>query len=80
MSYGYSHDLVEANKAADRRLVGVALGRFCIKQGISVSEVADYFKVSRMTIYNWFRGVTLPSRDNEDAIRGFLIRSTKHRS
>ena len=80
MSYGYSHDLVEANKAADRRLLGVALGRLCISRGISVSEISEQFGVSRMTVYNWFRGATLPTRANEDLIRGYLVRYTKHRS
>lgn len=61
MSYGYSQSLVEANKKADAKSLGVALGRLCIKHGVSVSEVAKELSVSRMTVYNWFWGVTLPS-------------------
>jgi DNA-binding transcriptional regulator YiaG len=61
MSYGYSQSLVEANKKANTKSLGVALGRLCIKHGISVSEVARELGVSRATVYNWFWGVTSPS-------------------
>jgi transcriptional regulator with XRE-family HTH domain len=60
MSYGYSQGLVLANKKASVKLPGVALGRACIKSGISVNVVAEYFGVSRMTIYNWFKGDSSP--------------------
>jgi predicted transcriptional regulator len=61
MSYGYSQSLVEANKRASIKSLGVALGRLCIKHGVSVSEVAKELRVSRMTVYNWFWGVTSPT-------------------
>ena len=61
MSYGYSQSLVEANKKASIKSLGVALGRLCIKHGVSVSEVAKELGVSRATVYNWFWGVTSPA-------------------
>lgn len=61
MSYGYSQNLARANKEASIKSLGVALGRMCIAQGISVQTVADKFGVSRMTIYNWFKGDTNPN-------------------
>ena len=60
MTYGYSQSLVYANKKASIKSLGVALGRACIRKNISVSTVADYFGVSRMTVYNWFKGDTVP--------------------
>ena len=57
MSYGYSQRLIEANKKADGKSLGVALGRVCIKQDISVTELAEKLGVSRATIYNWFWGL-----------------------
>jgi len=62
MSYGYSFQLVEANKAADDKSWGVLLGRTCIRLNIPVSEIAEKLDVSRATIYNWFWGTTNPSR------------------
>jgi transcriptional regulator with XRE-family HTH domain len=61
MSHGYSQSLVQANKEVSARLLGVALGRHCIKQGISVSDTAERFGVSRMTVYMWFKGERNPN-------------------
>ena len=55
-SRGYSARIIKANKAANANLPGVKLGRLCIAKEISVTHVAEYFKVSRMTVYNWFKG------------------------
>jgi len=52
MTYGYSQSLVYANKKANVKSLGVALGRVCIRANISVNKIADDFGVSRMTIYN----------------------------
>jgi len=37
MAQGYSFDLVEANKRASAKNIGVALGRVCIKARIPVT-------------------------------------------
>lgn len=63
MGYGYSQNLVRANKQASARSLGVALGRVCIRRGVSVTQIAEHFGVSRMTIYNWFKGVYDPRPD-----------------
>lgn len=62
MSYGYSQGLIAANKNGNARSLGVALGRVCIARGVPVSVVAANFGVSRMTVYNWFKGTTVPHR------------------
>lgn len=56
MSYGYSLRLVEQNRAADSRRLGVRLGGLCIAHDVPVAVVAKRFGVTRQTIYNWFRG------------------------
>lgn len=60
MTYGYSQSLADANKKADIKSLGVALGRVCIRANVSVCRVANHFGVSRMTIYNWFKGGSAP--------------------
>lgn len=72
MSYGYSSILVERNKKADRRHLGVALGRKCIAFNIPVSDIAEKLGVSRMTIYNWFVGQHDPQANYATAITEFL--------
>ena len=60
---GYSKRLIDDNKIANANKIGVKLGRLCIKLDIPVADVAAYCKVSRMTIYNWFKGSFDPSKD-----------------
>jgi hypothetical protein len=78
MSYGYSQSLVYANKKANVKSLGVALGRACILEGVSVSHVADSFGVSRMAVYNWFKGDSVPHPETHAAIEKY-IRSIKRR-
>jgi predicted transcriptional regulator len=72
MSHGYSQSLVYANKKANAKSLGVALGRVCIHEGISVSHVADFFGVSRMAVYNWFKGDSVPHPDSHAAIEKYM--------
>lgn len=72
MSYGYSQWIAQLNKDANARSLGVALGRVCIAHGIAVSAVADEFGVSRMTVYNWFKGYTHPHRALHDKIQRYI--------
>lgn len=68
MSIGYSQRLIEANKKASVKLLGVALGRLCIKQDIPVMLVAEELGVSRATIYNWFWGANAPDNKRSERI------------
>jgi DNA-binding phage protein len=60
MAYGYSLRLIELNREADSSLLGVRLGKVCIRRNIPVSSVAEQLGVSRQTVYNWFVGVNNP--------------------
>ncbi len=77
MGYGYSQNLVRTNKAASIKSLGVALGRVCIERDISVREIALAFGVSRMTIYNWFKGESIPKRSLENAIQRYIHTASK---
>lgn len=72
MSYGYSQLTVTANKQADKRLLGVALGRACIANGVPVADVAQKFSVSRQTVYNWFEGRHEPGAWVLEDIKAFI--------
>lgn len=78
MSYGYSQRLVDANKKANAKSLGVALGRLCIDLGIPVGSVAERLDVSRATVYNWFWGVTNPTHSKTAAIAK-MMQSLKNR-
>jgi transcriptional regulator with XRE-family HTH domain len=72
MTYGYSARLIALNKKADSRLLGVRLGRVCIKHNIPVSTIASNLGVSRQTVYNWFTGDTAPLNQSVDAINNLI--------
>lgn len=72
MGYGYSQGLVQANKEASARSLGVALGRFCIRNRISVLQISGHFGVSRMTVYNWFKGNTNPQKELTEPIQRYM--------
>lgn len=77
MSYGYSQYTIAANKSANRRLIGVALGRACIAKGVAVADVARQFGVSRQTVYNWFEGKHMPNRALLQQITAYVESLTK---
>lgn len=74
MMHGYSQRLIEQNGQADGHLLGVQLGRACIKHQVPVSAVAREFKVSRQTVYNWFSGVSNPTVSLRAAVNAYLAK------
>ena len=72
MSYGYSTRLIESNKAANPKLLGVRLGRACIRLRMPVAHVASTLGVSRQTIYNWFTGTSKPQNTVVDSVERLL--------
>ena len=74
MSYGYSLKLMELNKAADKKLLGVYFGAVCIKHDVPVAEVAKKLNVSRQAVYNWFAGVSNPKAPIAMKIEKFIAK------
>jgi hypothetical protein len=68
MATGYSSKFIHAVSTADKVKLGVKFGLICIQKDIPVADIADYFKVSRMTVYNWFKGVTAMPEKHEGAV------------
>lgn len=60
MSRGYSLRIRDLNAKADKRKLGVRLGRVCIKKDVPVSVIAKRMGVTRATVYNWFCGASVP--------------------
>jgi hypothetical protein len=72
MPKGYS--LLTANeiREANRSLLGVQLGRICLEKDIPVTDVAEFFDVSRVTVYSWFRGKTVVSGKYSDKMKRLI--------
>jgi predicted transcriptional regulator len=71
---GYSVFTARDIQRADGRLLGVKLGRLCVERAIPVTEVAEYLKVSRMTVYNWFKGTVDVSYKHEAQVESLIKR------
>jgi predicted DNA-binding protein YlxM (UPF0122 family) len=74
---GYTVSIVEANKRADARLLGVKLGRLCIALDVPVQEVAEAFSVSRQTVYHWFRGLRQPRETVSAKIEAYIAKNSR---
>ena len=61
MGFGYSLITVNEIQNANPNLLGVKLGKVCLKNNIPVKDVAEFFGVTRMTVYNWFKGKVVVS-------------------
>lgn len=72
MSTGYSLRIRNLNAKADKRKIGVRLGRVCIKHDIPVAVVAKHMGVTRATIYNWFCGVSAPQATSIGVLETYI--------
>lgn len=72
MSQGYSLRIRDLNAKADKRKLGVRLGRLCIKHDVPVSVIAQRMGVTRATVYNWFCGASAPQASAVTPIEAFI--------
>lgn len=70
--HGYTLALVQANKKAPSKLLGVRLGKACIAANLPVSQVATDFGVSRTAVYAWFKGISQPHWVLEQQIEKYI--------
>ena len=76
MCYGYSLRLVRLNREADSSKLGVRLGRLCMQHDIPVAKIASRFGVTRVTVYNWFCGQTVPRSRVVPLIEAYIAELT----
>jgi len=72
MSKGYSTLTVQEIEDANQNLLGVKLGKICVNKDIPVTDVAEFFGVSRVTVYAWFRGKTVVSGKHADKMQKLI--------
>ena len=71
---GYSEKFIQKVQGANQDKLGVRLGLACIRNEIPVNDAADFFKVSRVTIYNWFQGKTKVPTEHTEKIEKLLAK------
>jgi len=74
MAKGYSTPTVQEIKQANSNLLGVKLGQICVDRDIPVKDVAEFFNVSRVTVYKWFCGKTVVSGRHVEKIKKVLAK------
>lgn len=74
MSKGYSTLIVQEIEDANQNLLGVKLGKICVNKDIPVTDVAEFFGVSRVTVYAWFRGKTVVSGKHADKMQKLITK------
>ena len=72
MSRGYSLRIRDLNAKADKRKLGVRLGRVCIKKDVPVLVIAKRMGVTRATVYNWFCGASAPQTSLTSRIEVYI--------
>ena len=72
MSKGYSTLTVREISEANQALLGVQLGKVCVDKDIPVADIADFFRVSRVTVYSWFRGKAVVSGKHADKMQKLI--------
>lgn len=72
--HGYSSALVELVNQRDPDEVSTRFAKLCISRGFPVSEVAAHYRVSRVTVYAWFKGTSRPRPSHEEMMRRSLAK------
>jgi len=74
MSKGYSTLMLQEINDANQTLLGVKLGRICVERDIPVTDVSEFFGVSRVTVYAWFRGKAVVSGKHADKMQKLIAK------
>lgn len=74
MSRGYTTKFIRAVNEADQTKLGVQLGQLCIKNDIPVADVAEFIKITRMTVYHWFRGKTNVKNTHKETVEKLIAK------
>ena len=71
---GYSTLTAREIREANQSLLGVKLGMICLNKDIPVTDVAEFFGTSRVTVYSWFRGKTVVSGKHADKMQKLIAK------
>lgn len=71
MAKSYSEKyLISLGNLNDKR-IGVQFGKLCVKANLPPGLIADAMGVSRMSVYNWFRGKVV-NQKNVEKVEHFM--------
>jgi len=67
-SRGYNTKTIHQLSLVSSDSLGVKLGKVCVAKNIPVTDVAEFFGVSRQAIYMWFKGKASPRKDLREKV------------
>lgn len=82
MAKSYSEKYLLSLNDLNEKRIGVQFGKLCVKANLPPSMIADAMGVSRMSVYNWFRGKVVNQKNVEkverfmDIIEEYLDKGT----
>lgn len=71
MAKSYSEKYLISLSNLNEKRIGVQFGKLCVKANLPPSMVADAIGVSRMSVYNWFRGKVV-NQKNVEKVENFM--------
>lgn len=71
MARSYSDEFINSTKNSNSTSAGIVLAKLCLKANLPAKYIADFMRVSRMTVYAWFRGGYLREK-NLDLIKDLI--------
>jgi DNA invertase Pin-like site-specific DNA recombinase len=74
---GYTHAMAQLVASMDQTSTVAQFASYCISHEVPVEEVAKAFKVTRATVYNWFKGVYSPRERQLAKMQSILSRASK---
>jgi len=69
MAKSYSEKYLLSLNDLNEKRIGVQFGKLCVKANLPPSMIADAMAVSRMSVYNWFRGKVVNQKNVEKVER-----------
>lgn len=72
---GYSHAMARMVARLDQSSVVGQFATYCVTNDIPAEDIAKAFKVTRSTVYNWFKGVYAPRERQIAKMQDVLARA-----
>lgn len=76
-NYGYRQAMTYRVNNSEVENIGIRLAKLCVSKNIPVTDVAEYFGVSRQAVYMWFRGKCKPNKALTEKVEKLVEKLSK---
>lgn len=75
---GYRKEVHDEVVSSNSTSLGVSLGKLCVTKNIPVTDVAEFFGISRQAVYLWFRGQVNPSKRHTEKLEKLIYKLSQN--